>query len=130
MKAEDFSAWLCGIARLTAAQRRQALEALAEGDRADAGARLGAEPDASRHGASGGTSKRRRRPDLLGTSGHERVASRGCPHCAGREIIAWGRANGLTRFRCKSCRRTFNALTKTPIARLRKRELWIDHARR
>ena len=31
-------------------------------------------------------------------------------------------------FRCKSCRRTFNALTKTPIARLRKRELWIDHA--
>jgi transposase-like protein len=129
MKAEDFSAWLCGIARLTAAQRREALEALAKGVREDAGARLGTEPDASPNGRSGGDSKRRRRPDALGTSGHERVESRGCPHCAGREIIAWGRANGLTRFRCKSCGRSFNALTKTPMARLRKRELWIDHAR-
>jgi hypothetical protein len=127
MKAEDFSAWLCGIARLTAAQRREALEALAKGVGEHAGARLGTEPDASPNGRSGGDSKRR--PDALGTSGHERVESRGCPHCAGREIIAWGRANGLTRFGCKSCGRTFNALTKTPMARLRKRELWIDHAR-
>jgi hypothetical protein len=32
------------------------------------------------------------------------------------------------RFRCKSCGRTFNALTKTPMAHLRKKERWLDHA--
>src|ERR1700674_245665 len=129
MKVEDFSAWLSGIARLTAAQRREALKALAEGDGGRTGVRPGAEPDPSQNGPSGGAAKRRRRPDALGTSGHERVESRGCPHCAGRDIIAWGRANGLTRFRCKGCGRTFNALTQTPMARLRKRERWLDHAR-
>ena len=57
------------------------------------------------------------------------VDARGCPHCAGREIIAWGRSSGLARFRCKSCGRTFNALTKTPIARLRKKDRWLEQAR-
>jgi hypothetical protein len=33
------------------------------------------------------------------------------------------------RFRCKSCGRTFNALTKTPMAHLRKKEKWPAHAR-
>jgi transposase-like protein len=65
----------------------------------------------------------------LGTSGHERVDARGCPHCAGREVIAWGRSSGLARFRCKSCGRTFNALTKTPIARLRKKDRRLEQAR-
>jgi hypothetical protein len=32
------------------------------------------------------------------------------------------------RFRCKSCGRTFNALSKTPMAHLRKKERWLDHA--
>ena len=32
------------------------------------------------------------------------------------------------RYRCKSCGRTFNALTKTPLAHLRKKERWLDHA--
>ena len=57
------------------------------------------------------------------------MASRGCPHCAGGAIIAWGRSHGLSRFRCKSCGRTFNALTTTPMAHLRKKERWLDHAR-
>jgi transposase-like protein len=65
----------------------------------------------------------------LGTSGHERVASQGCPHCAGRAIVGWGRSHGLSRFRCKACGRTFNALTKTAMAHLHKRERWFDHAR-
>ena len=53
----------------------------------------------------------------------------GCPHCAGREIVGGGRSHGLLRFRCKSCGRTFNGLTKTPMARLRKKEKWPTHAR-
>ena len=56
------------------------------------------------------------------------MESQGCPHCAGREIVGWGRSDGLLRFRCKSCGRTFNALTKTPMAHLRKKERWLDHA--
>ncbi len=80
-------------------------------------------------GATDRGAKRGRRPDALGTSGHERVASQGCPHCAGRAIVAWGRSHGLSRFRCKSCGRTFNALTKTAMAHLHKRERWFDHAR-
>ena len=49
-------------------------------------------------------------------------------NCAGREVVAWGRSRGLSRFRCKGCGRTFNALTKTPMAHLRKKERWLDHA--
>src|SRR5271166_2452438 len=128
MKAEDFSVWLSGIARLSADQRREGLAALASVD----GGRDGAEAKvASETAATGAAAKapKRRRPDALGTSGHERVESRGCPHCAGREVVAWGRSHGLSRFRCKGCGRTFNALTKTPMAHLRKRERWLDHAR-
>ena len=40
-----------------------------------------------------------------------------------------GTLHGLSRFRCKSCGRTFNALTKTAMAHLHKRERWFDHAR-
>jgi transposase-like protein/IS1 family transposase len=49
-----------------------------------------------------------------------------CPHCGSNPIGQWGSSAGLQRYRCKSedCRRTFNALTKTPLARLRKRSLW------
>ena len=57
------------------------------------------------------------------------MAAQGCPHCAGREIVGWGRSHGLLRFRCKSCGRTFNTLTKTPMAHLRKKDRWLDHAR-
>ena len=70
----------------------------------------------------------KRRQDALGTTGVERVERQGCPHCAGREIVGWGRSDGLLRYRCKSCGRTFNALTKTPMAHLRKKEKWLDHA--
>src|ERR1700690_3258909 len=74
------------------------------------------EPETS---AAGGArdkgAKRGRRADALGTTSHERVEAQGCPHCAGRAIVAWGRSHGLSRFRCKSCGRTFNALTKTAM---------------
>lgn len=56
-----------------------------------------------------------------------RVGAQGCPHCAGREIVGWGRSDGLLRYRGKACRRTFNALTQTPMAHLRKKEKWRDH---
>ena len=52
-----------------------------------------------------------------------------CAHCGSRRIEGWGRErNGLKRRRCLDCRRTFNALTGTPLARLRKKERWLSFA--
>ena len=51
----------------------------------------------------------------------ERIgAERGCPHCAAAGAVIRGRANGLKRYFCKGCGKTFNALTGTPLARLRR----------
>ena len=51
---------------------------------------------------------------------------RPCPHCGCRRRHRCGCANGLRRFRCCDCRRTYNALTGTPLARLRQREHWLS----
>jgi transposase-like protein len=115
MRSEDFAAWLSAISGMSEGQRKEALAALEKAAAATSGA--------DKAGLRG------RQEDALGTSGVERVAAQGCPHCAGREIVGWGRSDGLLRYRCKSCRRTFNALTRTPMAHLRKKEKWQDHAR-
>jgi transposase-like protein len=52
---------------------------------------------------------------------------RPCPHCHCSHKQRCGSANGLQRFRCCGCRRTHNALTGTPLARLRKREHWLSY---
>ncbi len=114
MKAEDFSVWLSAISGMSGAQRTEALTALQK-----------AAGDAGSSMRTGG----KRSQDALGTSGVERVERQGCPHCAGREIVGWGRSDGLLRYCCKSCGRTFNALTKTPMAHLRNKEKWLDHAK-
>ncbi|MBV8071878.1 MAG: IS1595 family transposase [Acidobacteriaceae bacterium] len=115
MTSEDFAAWLSAISGMSDSQRAEAKAALEKA--------TGAGSEATKAG------RRNRREDALGTSGVERVAAQGCPHCAGHEIVGWGRSDGLLRYRCKSCGRTFNALTKTPMAHLRKKEKWLDHAR-
>jgi transposase-like protein len=113
MQAKDFSAWLLGISGMSASQRAEALAALEQAGAAEAASFM---------------RKGKRSEDALGTTGVERVERQGCPHCASREIVGWGRSDGLLRYRCKACRRTFNALTKTPMAHLRKKEKWLDHA--
>jgi len=47
-----------------------------------------------------------------------------CPHCAAGSPVRYGRASGLQRYKCHACRRTFNILTGTPLARLRHRHAW------
>ena len=50
-----------------------------------------------------------------------------CPHCGSGRTEGWGRErNGLKRCRCLDCKRTFNPLTGTPLARLRKKECWLN----
>ena len=52
---------------------------------------------------------------------------RRCPHCADPHIHRWGKPSGSQRYRCRNCGRTFNALTGTAVAGLRRPELWIDY---
>ena len=118
MRAEDFSGWLSRIAGLSAQQRREALQALAGMSGEERNPTTG---DSAQGPAKESGKRRGRGKDALGTTSHKRVEAQGCPHCAGREVIGWGRSHGLLRFRCKSCGRTFNALTKTPMAHLRKK---------
>lgn len=57
----------------------------------------------------------------------ERVqALRLCPHCQSIDVVRNGLARGLQRYKCRDCAKTFNALTKTPLARLRYRERWLS----
>lgn len=54
------------------------------------------------------------------------VKTPACPHCNGAWIVHNGSASGLQRYKCRTCRRTFNALTTTPLARLRMKAKWLQ----
>jgi transposase-like protein len=51
-----------------------------------------------------------------------------CPHCTGERIVKNGNARGLQRYMCRSCGRTFCALTGTPLAGLHMRGKWLGQA--
>jgi len=42
-----------------------------------------------------------------------------CPHCHSVKLYRYGVVSGLQRHRCRDCQKTFDALTKTPLACLR-----------
>ena len=69
-------------------------------------------------------------PDLasLAAAAASRIERTGCPHCASQKLQKWGIVSGLPRYRCGDCGRSFNALTGTPLARLRKKECWAEQA--
>ena len=48
-----------------------------------------------------------------------------CPHCQGKHVVRNGTADGLQRYKCRCCKATFNALTGTPLARLRMKSKWL-----
>jgi transposase-like protein len=50
-----------------------------------------------------------------------------CPHCHAGHPYRHGHAHGLQRYRCRHCARTFNALSGTPLARLRHKARWLDY---
>jgi len=50
-----------------------------------------------------------------------------CVYCQSKMIIRNGFRSGLTRYRCKCCKKSFNALTGTPFARLRNKERWLEY---
>jgi transposase-like protein len=52
---------------------------------------------------------------------------RACPACRESRIHRHGHVHGLQRFRCAGCGVTFNALTGTPLARLRLKSRWLEY---
>lgn len=54
------------------------------------------------------------------------IPTRACPHCNGTRVVRNGSASGLQRYKCRTCCRTFNALTTTPLARLRMKAKWLQ----
>jgi transposase-like protein len=74
---------------------------------------------------------------LDGENDFERVVSiienrlatkRVCAHCESENVKKWGKSLGLQRYRCFDCGKTFNALTGSPLAFLRKKERWLQMA--
>ena len=58
------------------------------------------------------------------------LESRGlsCPHCNCERVVRNGHASGLQRDKCRKCIKTFNALTATPLTRLRHKDKWPRQA--
>ncbi len=138
MDAVAFASWLLGIRRLDASQRGRAFQELALAEEPDTTAPHGdavitaaalvqtvAAPPAVHARAVNATNSH----DLLSQIGQQRLASFGCPHCGGDDIRSWGKASGKPRYRCVSCRKTFNPLTGTPLAGLHYPDRWQDQAR-
>lgn len=51
-----------------------------------------------------------------------------CAHCHSWHVVRNGQARGLQRYKCRDCGKTFNALTGTPLARLRYRHKWLEQS--
>jgi transposase-like protein len=100
MKAPGFKKWFAALLALNQPQRLRVLDAL--------------RPPAGLH-------------RLLALIEQLRGPGRRCPHCRCPGWHRHGHANGLQRYRCRGCRRTFNDLTGTPLARLRLRVKWLDY---
>ena len=100
MKAPRFTKWFAALPALNQPQRLQVLDAL--------------RPAAGLH-------------QVLALIEQCRSPGRRCPHCQCERWHRHGHANHLQRYRCFSCRRTFNDLTGTPLARLRLKGKWLDY---
>lgn len=102
MRDRDLKSLLAKVRQLTAEQRAQLQSALAQ-------------PDG-------------RAQVLALVDGHPGGAAPACPHCQAARAVRNGQANGLQRYKCRGCSKTFNALSGTPMARLRHRDKWLDQA--
>lgn len=51
-----------------------------------------------------------------------------CPDCQSQRKQRWGKRDGLQRYRCKDCKRTYNSLSNTPLSRLRKKKQWLEYS--
>lgn len=90
MKANQFKALLDSLASLTPSQRSKLTAALSPTASPSAPARA-----------------------------LDRLQPCACPHCRSDQVVRNGVCDGLQRYLCRSCSKTFNATTGTPLSRLR-----------
>lgn len=98
MERKAFLAWLSEIDRLSEAQKAEVGEVLAgrpAGEASVAAVETGVGED------------------------------RTCPHCGTHGAVANGKSRGLQRYRCRSCNRTFGAVTGTSLSGLHRKDLWL-----
>lgn len=57
----------------------------------------------------------------------ESLHDKTCPHCQSSHVIKWGKQCGLQRYKCHDCKKTYNAITNTPMARVRDRTMWLAY---
>jgi len=98
MHTQDFHLWLSRAKELTPSQRQQTIDHL---------------------------SQKQEPSEVIGAIAGSKPP---CPYCQNTQCCRWGNAHGLPRYRCVACSKTFNALTGTPLARLRYKELWSEYA--
>ena len=101
MQAKDFQALVEQLSELTDGQRRALVEAIETKASAETAVAL--------------------------IEARFRAAPR-CPHCKSEDVSTWSAPKPLTRYMCKPCGVTFNALTGTPLAFLRRRDAWLNYA--
>ena len=99
MDRAEFQDWLSAAGRLTPAQRAEAARSLVA--------------EANEEKSVAAVERR------VGES-------RTCPRCGAGGAVRKGMARGLRRYLCKSCGRTFNAVTGTPLQGLHKKERWLS----
>ena len=137
MDTAAFATWLGGSGLLERAQRAEAFRelALAEADDpidlSSQPVGAGAPPDEAAVAPSllvGEADDAAPEEDVLSKVGRSWIARFGCPHCGGDDVRPWGKACGKPRYRCASCRKTFNPLTGTPLAGLHRQDRWPDQA--
>ncbi len=51
-----------------------------------------------------------------------------CPSCGSGKLGKWGFSAGIPRFRCRDCKRCFNALSGTPMSSLHMKDKWEQFA--
>jgi len=56
---------------------------------------------------------------------HYESTCQGCSFCQSMAIIRWGKSHDLQRYRCKTCDKTFTALTGTPLSKLHYKDQWL-----
>src|SRR5579864_6513230 len=102
MKKQEMQRLLALLGRLTRGQRQELASALRAQSNAEASI------------------------EVLESTGSQ---ARGCPHCKSQRLVRNGMADGLQRYKCRTCGKTFNALTGTPLARLRHKSKWLEQTR-
>ena len=52
-----------------------------------------------------------------------------CFHCKSKKFIRWGYQSDLQRYKCKKCNKTFNSLSGSPLAKLKRKGHWLEYSK-